>query len=522
MPRRLLLVLLAVLSMSASRSLGAAARLELSPPEWKLGMILQGAVVHQDLVVTNLEPVALTVTLVPTCDCNAVTPTSQRIEPQARAVFHLSYDPGFDRGIVTKSFIIRTDLPGDPTRYFWIRGTVREQNSPAEPASPASAAPASAVSTSVVSTTDGSATAVSTPAAPIVVTYYYSPGCRSCEEFLSVEIPRLEQRLGRGIQLVKKDLMAAGVYEELAALATARGQSITAAPVVAAGQALLQGDARIRKELPALLESLAAAPAQAGTAPPASVPPRTPSAAVAHGAASLDRLAVLPVVAAGLIDGVNPCAFTTLIFLLASLSLAGRGRNEVLVIGAVFSLAVFLCYFLVGLGLFTALRAAASVYAVSVVLRWVLVAVLAVFAALSVYDYTLIRAGRSAEILLQLPSSFKKRIHASIRTRVRMAALAGSSLVLGFLVSLFEFACTGQVYLPLLGYLARMRQQPQALGLLALYNLCFIAPLLVVFAASWLGVTSGRITAAFQAHMGKVKLGLAVVFIGLAVLTLAT
>jgi hypothetical protein len=42
----------------------------------------------------------------------------------------------------------------------------------------------------------------------------------------------------------------------------------------------------------------------------------------------------------------------------------------------------------------------------------------------------------------------------------------------------------------------------------------------VVFAASWLGVSSGRITAAFQAHMGQVKLGLAVVFVGLAVLTL--
>ncbi len=123
-------------------------------------------------------------------------------------------------------------------------------------------------------------------------------------------------------------------------------------------------------------------------------------------------------------------------------------------------------------------------------------------------------------MLLQLPSSFKKRIHASIRTRVRIAALAGSSLVLGFLVSMFEFACTGQVYLPLLGYLARMHRQIDALGLLLLYNLCFILPLLVVFGASYLGVSSGRITTAFQTHMGKVKLGLAVVFLGLAVFTL--
>jgi len=229
---------------------------------------------------------------------------------------------------------------------------------------------------------------------------------------------------------------------------------------------------------------------------------------------------VLPVIAAGLIDGINPCAFTTLIFLLASLALAGRGRREVLVIGALFPLAVFLSYFLMGLGLFAALRAAAAISLVSVLLRWALVGVLFVFAGLSVYDYTLIRAGRPTEMLLQLPSSFKKRIHASIRTRVRIAAIAGSSLVLGFVVSVFEFACTGQVYLPLLGFLARMNRQIDALGLLLLYNFCFILPLLIVFGASYLGVSSGRLTTAFQAHMGKVKLGLAVVFVGLAVFTL--
>jgi hypothetical protein len=85
---------------------------------------------------------------------------------------------------------------------------------------------------------------------------------------------------------------------------------------------------------------------------------------------------------------------------------------------------------------------------VSAILRWVLVGVLAVFAGLSLYDFTLIRRGRASEMLLQLPTALKRRIHASIRTRVRTAALAGSSLVLGFLVSIFEFACTGQVYLP--------------------------------------------------------------------------
>jgi cytochrome c biogenesis protein CcdA len=146
--------------------------------------------------------------------------------------------------------------------------------------------------------------------------------------------------------------------------------------------------------------------------------------------------------------------------------------------------------------------------------------VLAIFAAMSIYDFTLIRAGRASEILLQLPQPLKRRIHSSIRTRARSVARGGSSLTLGFLVSLFEFACTGQVYLPTLAYLARVQRRPEALALLLVYNLCFIAPLLAVFAATYLGVGSRRIAAFFQSRMAAVKIALACVFAGLAVFAL--
>ena len=93
---------------------------------------------------------------------------------------------------------------------------------------------------------------------------------------------------------------------------------------------------------------------------------------------------------------------------------------------------------------------------------------------------------------------------------------------MGFLVSIFEFACTAQVYLPTLAYLARALRRADALGLLLAYNLCFIAPLVVVFAASYLGVSSKRITSLFRSHLGKVKLALALAFLALAALTVVT
>ena len=499
------LIATAALALCLCATVAAAPRLRFTPAEWKFAMIVQGTVIGLDLAVENLDSTPVTVTLIPTCSCNSVDPPVRPLAAGTNAVFHLRYDSTDDRGITTKSFLVRTDPPSPPL-YFFIRGTVRERRADA---SSAGSPPAGAWTR----TSRGSGSAP--PAVPIEVAYYYAPGCRSCEEFLAVEIPRLQQSIGRPIHVTKKDLLSRAVYEELAVEASARGQSVTAVPALIVGDTLLQGDALIRGKLAGVIQAMspvsaaspsAGAPSAAAAIPP---PPLAPTS-----------LAVLPVAAAGLIDGINPCAFTTLIFLLASLALAGRGRREVLVIGALFSLAVFLSYFLIGLGFFTALRALSAIALVSILLRWVLVAVLVVFAGLSVYDYTLIRAGRASAMVLQLPSSLKKRIHASIRTRVRIAALAGSSLVLGFLVSIFEFACTGQVYLPLLGYLARMQRQPDALGLLALYNLCFIVPLLVVFGASWVGVTSGRITTLFQSHMGKVKLALAVVFLGLAVFTL--
>jgi cytochrome c biogenesis protein CcdA len=122
---------------------------------------------------------------------------------------------------------------------------------------------------------------------------------------------------------------------------------------------------------------------------------------------------------------------------------------------------------------------------------------------------------------LQLPGALKRRIHASIRTGVRSAALAASALGLGFLVSVFEFACTGQVYLPTLAYLARLRDA-RAVPLLAAYNLGFIVPLVAVFVASWIGVTSRGLGAFFQRHLVAVKVGLALFFAALAALTLAT
>jgi cytochrome c biogenesis protein CcdA len=468
----------------------------LSAAEWSFGSIGRGAPAEFELTVTNNENRTVAVSIIPTSDFIRSDPGRLAIQPGKAAVFRLTYDSSDDSGEVRKDFVISTDSDSLRTALFPVHGTV--------------------------------GTAQSGPA--VLLGYYYTPGCRTCELFLSQEIPRLERDLGIRLTVEKHDVLDPAGYSELEKLVSSLGAELTAFPVLRMENTLLQGEPEIREKLSGILQARAAE--RAGSA-------EARDAAEARGAAdetggtpsaekpsegaltALESLSALPVIAGGLLDGINPCAFTTLIFLLASLALAGRGRREVLIIGALFSFAVFLTYLSIGLGFFAALRAASAYSLVSRILRWVLFAVLAAFAGLSVYDYAVIRGGRPTEILLQLPLSLKKRIHSSIRTRVRTAALAGSSLVLGFLVSVFEFACTGQVYLPTLAYLVRMGREPRALLLLLLYNLAFIAPLLIVFGASYMGVGSERITKFFQKHMAAVKLGLAAFFLGLAAVTLA-
>ena len=451
-------------------------------------MIRQGERIEVTLTVTNGSAKPVSVTLTPTCDCLTTTPSSRTIAPGQEGTFALVYDSSDDTGKVRKNFLVTTDAPGLERAYFEFRGTVRAERA---------AVPE-------VWTREGAAQ----NGAPTTIVYYHTPGCQSCERFLAEELPRKERELGISILVERKDILDPAVYGELASLATSLGQSVRSMPVLLVGRRLLQGQKEIENGIDSALASLATGVEPGGPSEPTepSLFPRS--------------LSALAVAAAGLLDGVNPCAFTTLIFLLASLALAGRGRREVLAIGAFFSLSVFLTYLAIGLGFFAALRAAAVVPLISRILRWLLVAVLVAFAGMSVYDYTLIRRGEPTKILLQLPSALKRRIHASIRTQARAATLVGGSLLLGFLVSIFEFACTGQVYLPTLAYLVRVRRQASAVGLLVLYNACFILPLLVVFTASWLGVSSARVTALFQKRMGAVKLGLAAVFLGLAAFTL--
>lgn len=233
------------------------------------------------------------------------------------------------------------------------------------------------------------------------------------------------------------------------------------------------------------------------------------------------------VIGAGLVDGINPCAFTVVVFFISFLSLQGYRRRELLVIGTVFIISVFLTYLLIGLGLFNFFYSIKGVFVVRRVLNigiGLFTLALGIAALRDIAGF--IRTGSTDNMILALPAAVKGQIHKVIglayrrrsgtdcpSPRYRVPGMCASALATGFLVSLLEAVCTGQVYLPTITFVLRSAEvRLQAAGYLVLYNIMFIVPLAVIFVFALAGVSSGQFSKFLQRHFLAVKILMACLF----------
>ena len=225
---------------------------------------------------------------------------------------------------------------------------------------------------------------------------------------------------------------------------------------------------------------------------------------------------------AGLIDGINPCAFITIVFFVSVLSLLKKTKREILIVGGMFALSVFLTYVLLGLGVFKLIK----IYSVNggisrsvSIIVFVLALGLAVF---NFIDFLIYKNTKNPkDIKIKLPKSIRTRINRLIRSEMQTRNLILGALLLGFLVSLLESVCTGQVYLPTIVYILQQKKMMfKSFIYLLLYNFMFIIPLLSVFAFTYAGVSSVQINKFFARNLGLSKLLLTVLFFILAMFLL--
>ena len=361
---------------------------------------------------------------------------------------------------------------------------------------------------------DVSAAAAAATHPPPTLIFFYQPGCKECRqvEALLETMPRYFA----GLQIQTHNVRrrdAALLNEALCDRFGVPGNSRLVAPALFAADGALIGDAISFDALADLLSRSASREDGRWYAPePAALAAAEKSIQSRYG--ETVKTGVIALVA--LADGINPCAFATIIFLLSYLQIARRTPRQLLQVGGAFILGVFLAYLAMGLGLVSLLDRLAFLGGLSRLVNAALAVFVLVVALLSLRDGILCLRGRMGDMALQLPGALKERIRAVVRRGARHRRFVAAAFVVGALVAAIELPCTGQAYLPTIAYMVRDEAlRLNALLHLFLYNVLFIVPLVVVFVLAAFGLTHERLAAILQKRAAAVKFATAALFLAL-------
>ena len=169
----------------------------------------------------------------------------------------------------------------------------------------------------------------------------------------------------------------------------------------------------------------------------------------------------------GLADGINPCMFSVLVFLLSYLMAIGS-RKKALKAGIIFTVTTFAVYFLFMLGII-------RVVDILGVARWfrLIVIAFALFAGLvMVKDFFFYGKWLS----LDIPKRFRPKIQALVKK-----GTLPSAFVLAILASIVELPCTSGLPLAYVTILTARELNP--VWYLLVYNFFFVLPLFVIIAS---------------------------------------
>jgi len=215
------------------------------------------------------------------------------------------------------------------------------------------------------------------------------------------------------------------------------------------------------------------------------------------------------VIIAALVDSINPCAFGILLLTIAFLLSLGKMRLSILKIGGIYILGLFTVYILIGLGILQALH----IFNTPHFMAKAGASVLIVLGALSLIN----------EFFPSFPIKFRipQAAHHKMAELMNKASLP-TTFLLGALVGLCEFPCTGGPYLMVLGLLHDRGTYLAGIGYLLLYNLIFILPLAVILLIASDNALLEKVKAWKKAETKHMKIwgGVAMVILGLLIFLL--
>jgi cytochrome c biogenesis protein CcdA len=229
-------------------------------------------------------------------------------------------------------------------------------------------------------------------------------------------------------------------------------------PVIFIGDQVLVGETEIKNHLEERILAEKERAASCNTTPPN---PASPANCPTTATSLTPRMVIVP----ALVDSLNPCALSVLLFLLISLA-AAANRRRILLIGGSYIAAVFLFHLLLGIGIF-------SVFILSGYSK--LFSLLGATIAVILGVITLVDVIKNKEtFILSVPESGK----GLLSHYIRIASLP-AAFILGILAGLLGFSCTGGIYISILALMGRNLTLTTGLPYLILYNLVFVLPLVL-------------------------------------------
>ena len=356
--------------------------------------------------------------------------------------------------------------------------------------------------------------------APILIEYFYEPGCSECTYISNSVLPELEQRYAGFYTLNHCDTGIEDNYLKLVAyqneLKVFENEPVY---MIVDGRYVLSGAKPIRTDLFPLIDRLVAAYLEM---PYHYKPSELPVQNVDEKALleRLNQFTFAGIAIAGLIDGINPCAISTLVFFISVLSVLKIKNRTLIIVGCSFCLASFVTYLMIGFGLLRAISLFSGFQVFSYLIEAVMITILVFLSFFSIRDalrYAKTRDSRT--VTIQLPQPVKERIHRIMQNRLTYKNLIFGSFVTGMIVTALESVCTGQVYVPTLVFLAKRGEKTfLSMCYLFAYNLMFITPIVLTLVLALKGLSVRRLITWSKRNVVVSKSVLAVFFLFMAFL----
>ena len=356
-----------------------------------------------------------------------------------------------------------------------------------------------------------------------VLFVFYSPGCHNCIHIKNEIMPDIELKFKDKIVVEYHDIDNIGDYKFMLSLEEKYHAKIKdVSPIFFFEGKFLNGEGDVKDNLTKLLKTtpMSDTDSQKKALPETDLIKRFRS------------FTPFALIAVGLIDGINPCAVTVIVFFMSFLAFQGYRKREIVVIGLIFIFSVYLTYVLIGLGIFQFLYRLQSFWLLTKIINITVGVISIIFSIYALYDFIQYKKTKSTDdMLLSLPKGIKNQIHKVIGVHYRahnkpqegafkkhLLGLALSALITGFLVSVLEAVCVAKIYLPTIVFVLKTTTlKLKALSYLLLYNLLFVLPLFIIFLFALFGTSSERFSAILKGHLGTIKILMGIMFLGLGV-----